>query len=163
MALILRIVRKSRWCFPPPWLPEDDVQADSLVDFSTKNNELSVWHIEDESNLERIISALAANRDTLSNFDYALFDNKILVDNNIKLRESKGISLDEEMNDLFHFDLYELSANKVANLTICIMKEGKINRIHERDIKQFIINSIEAGNIKPDNLKDKLRNKINKG
>jgi hypothetical protein len=85
MALILRIVRKSRWSFTPPWLSEDDLQADSLVDFSTKKNELSVWHIDkDESNLKRIISALAANRDTLSNFDYALFDKKILIDNNIK-------------------------------------------------------------------------------
>ena len=58
-----------RW-LRPDWLAGDEVQADALVDLSTKDNELSVWLIEnDKSNLEHVVTALAANCNTISNLD----------------------------------------------------------------------------------------------
>jgi len=139
------------------------MQADALVDLSTKNNELSVWYITDEkSNFERIISALAAYRDHLSNFDYVLFDKKFLDENNIKIRKTKGISLDEEVNELWHFDLYELSALKIVNLAKTILDNGEIKRIQERDVGRLIRKAITSGNINFEKLNENIKEKIEK-
>ena len=162
MPLILRKIRKSKWLIPS-WLSKGDIQADALVDLSTKNNELSVWYItDDKSNFERIISALAAHRDHLSNFDYVLFDKKFLDENNIKIRKTKGISLDEEVNELWHLDLYELSVLKIVNLAKTILENGEIKRIQERDVGQFIIKTITSGNINLEKLKENIKEKIEK-
>ena len=162
MPLLLRKIRKSKW-YLISWLPESDLQADSLVDLSTKNNELSVWLIEDDkSNLERIITALAAHCDHLSNFDYALFNPKILKEKNIKTRKSKGISADVEVNELWHLDLYELSALKILSLAQHILSEAEIKRIQEKQIVKYIRKALQAGKIKPNTLKDGIRSKIDK-
>ena len=162
MSLILRIVRKSRW-LSPLWLSKDDVQADSITDLSTKDNELSVWFVrDDKANLKRIISALAANRTSLSNFDYVLFNKDILIENKIKMGETKGISKDDEVNKTWHLDLFELTAQQIVNLAKCIKSNGKINRIFDKDVKQYIIKSIEDGNIEITKLDEDLRKKIEK-
>lgn len=162
MPLLLRKIRKSKW-YSLSWLPEGDLQADSLVDLSTKNNELSVWFIEgNKSNLERIITALAGHRDHLSNFDYALFDLKFIEEKSIKIRKSKGISVDDEVNERWHLDLYELSALKVLSLAQHIFIEGEIKRIQEKQIGKYIKKALQAGKIKSEALKDGIRSKIDK-
>jgi hypothetical protein len=72
MPFILRTIRKDRWyrIEDVPWLEEGDIHADPLADLNTKANELSVWLIEDDrSNLNRVVSALAATRTHISNLD----------------------------------------------------------------------------------------------
>ncbi|MCK4296647.1 MAG: hypothetical protein KAX28_08360 [Candidatus Marinimicrobia bacterium] len=160
MPLLLRKIRKSKW-YLLPWLSKGDLQADSIVDLSTKNNELSVWFIKDDkSNLERIITALAARCDYLSNFDYALFNPKILEEKNIKKRRSKGSSADDEANELWHLNLYELSALKILSLAQHIFNDGKIKRIQEKQIGKYINKGLQEGKIKPEVLKDGIKSKI---
>lgn len=162
MPLLLRKIRKSKW-YSLPWLTNGDLQADSLGDLITKNNELSVWLIEDDkSNLERIIAALSANCDTISNFDYALFDSKIIEEKSIKKRKSKGISIDDEANERWHFDLYELSALKILCLSQEIFNDGQIKRIQERQVTKLINEALQAGKIKRNTLKDGILSKIDK-
>lgn len=167
MPLVLRKIRKSRWYKHNkeslPWLPEDDIQADSLADLSTKNNELSAWHIEDgKSNLERIVTALAAKCEHLSNLDYAIFDMQILIENNFKVRKSKGDSADEEANNVWHLDLYEFSAFRLAELAKRILNEGEIKRIQEKTILNLIIKAVTAGQIDRDSLSESISSKIDK-
>ena len=158
MALILRIIRKSRWYSKPDWLSEGDLQADALGDLITKNNELSVWHINDDrSNLDPIIAALASKRDVLSNFDFALFDKNILEQNRLKFKKTSGISLDAEANELWHLDLYELSASKVIKLAIAIANNSELKRVSEREIKNILANSMASGAIKYDHLSQNLK------
>ena len=83
MPFVLRKIRKSKWWKHPgvPWLAHSDLQADALGDLQTSSNQLSVYHIEDDkSNLEQIVTALAASRDTIANLDYALLDLQIVTD-----------------------------------------------------------------------------------
>ena len=143
-------------------MPEGDVQADSLGDLPTKGNKLSVWFIkENMSNLERVITALAANCDSISNFDYALFSEEILKNETIKVEKSKGESKDGEANDEWHRDLCELSAKKMLYIAQHIFNEGKIERIQEKQIGQQISNAVKTGTIKLAALKEGIRTKIN--
>ena len=161
MALIMRIIRKSRWYLKPNWLSQGDVQADALGDLITKNNELSVWHIyDDRSNLDRIIAALASKRDVLSNFDFALFDQNIIQETGIKFQRTKGISLDVEANDLWHLDLYELSASDIVKLATAIANNGDLKRVSEREVKSILTSAITVGTIKYDHLIQNLKEKF---
>ena len=161
MSLLVRKIRKSRWYRNHDWLTEVDIQADSLGDLSTKYNKLSVWFIEEsKSNLEHIIAALAANCDTLSNFDYALFSDDILARESIKVEKSQGSSKDSDANDRWHRDICELSATKLLSIAQHISKEGKIDRIQEREVVKHISKAVQTGRIKLETLKPGIQSKI---
>jgi hypothetical protein len=80
VPLLLRGIRKRRWSTDTTdksisWLSNGEIQSDALGDLNTSNNTLSVWYVEDDqSNLDQVITALASNRDAISNLDYVLFD-----------------------------------------------------------------------------------------
>lgn len=103
------------------------MQADALNDLRTSSNELSVWYIEDdESNLEHVITALAASGDTVANLDYALFDLQLITNSDIKIHQSPGITPDERVNALWHRDLIELSASKIMRLATIIFTQAEM-------------------------------------
>lgn len=145
---ILRIVRRSRWLKErPSWLENDEFQADPLGDFTTTSNTISVWYIkENTSNLQRVVAALAAQRDRLVNFDYALFNKEILSELNIKTKDTKGETPDEVVN-AWHYDLIEISAQKLLRLVQLVLDNAEIKRINWKEIRNWIDQSIESGQL----------------
>ena len=142
-------------------MKENDFQADALVDLSTKNNILSVWYVKDDkSNLERIISALAANCDDVSNFDYALFGYNSIETININIRNSSGTSPDQLVNSNWHYELIELSANQILNLAGFISREGEVKRITEQQVKRLIGKAISYKFLDNERINDKIKNKV---
>src|SRR5438874_12791164 len=110
------MIRKARWLTGPdvPWLSPGDVPADALLDLRTEANALSVCQVEaDLSNLERVVAALAASRDTLANADFVLFDVRILTSLAIGSEATCGATPDEEANARWHLDLVELTAARI--------------------------------------------------
>ena len=162
MPLLLRIIRKSRWYQgdPPPWLAPGDLPADPLGDLTTQDNKLSVWRVEEShSNLNQIIAAVAATRDSVSNVDYALFDEKILSQYNIEVRETKGETFDEQIN-VYHRDLVELSASALVTLARAIRANATIDRRPPKEVGQLIRQAVSAGRIELTNLKEGIQKKI---
>src|SRR5215472_10234387 len=101
MPLLLRNVRENRWLKSEaaPWLKNGDVPADPLGDLATKNNRLSVWEVAgDRSNVERIVRALAVNRDRVADMGYVLFDSSLLATAGIETAKEKGATQDEGAN-----------------------------------------------------------------
>jgi len=155
MALLLRKIRKSRWYKTESmsWLSENELPADSLSDLGTKSNELSVYHISlNESNLDRVIAALAANSGFLSNFDYAIFNEEMLSNSGIKTKKTPGDSSDEQVNN-WHIDLYELSAHKLLNLALQIKHHASIKRLSHKQVLNFIVDALISGHINRSNIK----------
>jgi len=149
MAYLLRKIRKSRLykTEETAWLSEDDLQADALGDLVEQANKFSVFIIdENQSNFERVVAALGANTDRPSNIDYALFNEKIVYDLDIKIENVSGELPDEQVNN-WHNDLYELSASKVFSLAMAIKSKAKIDRIYPRQILNLVANSLMKGQI----------------
>jgi hypothetical protein len=162
VPFFLRTIRKAKWYKNEDvsWLAEGELQADALADLATKGNELSVWHIEDDrSNLEQVVTAVAAGRDNIANLDYALFDQQILSAINIKIKETKGGSPDEKVN-AWHRDLVELSATKLMELAKAIQTEAAKERILPKDIIRLIKRAIASGQIERAKLKPGVTAKI---
>jgi len=157
VPLILRIVRKTRWeGEKPSWLEKGEFHAEPLGDFMTSANSLSAWRIEDDqSNLQRVITALAANRARVANFDYVLFDGELLTVCHIKVEHTKGDSPDEEVN-AWHFDLIELSAQKLVKLVEAVWeKKTEVKRISHKEIRNWILQAKELGQLEPDQIRVK--------
>jgi len=80
------MVKKRNWLKPHdelPWLQPDEVPATRWRKISEpKNNALSVWYVEDESDIDRIVAAMSTTKDHISNVDYRLLDVRVVVDSN---------------------------------------------------------------------------------
>ena len=144
MAYLLRKIRKTRWVTTEDmtWLSDGELPADPLNDLGTQSNELSVYYITaSESNLDRVIAALAANADNPSNIDFAVFDEEMIPELGIRIKKSNGMLPDEQVNN-WHHDLYELSATKILSLARAIKGKARIDR------KMQILNMVADSVIK---------------
>lgn len=155
MSFLLRKIRKSRWDTDThSWLNPGELQADCLSDMVTTHNKLSVYRIiDDKSNLKRVAAALAANCDYISTFDYLLFKEELLQTIGIKSEDTNGETADESVNS-WHIDLVEISLPKLVDLAKTASKDGERKRIREKDIKQFLAESLRSGYI---NNNDKIK------
>jgi hypothetical protein len=140
----LRKIRKAKWYKSEllPWLSPNDLQADALVDLSTKSNELSVYLVDqDKADLNQVVVALALTCDNLSNVDFALIKEEDLEPLQIKVRQSQGNTPDELVNSR-HYDLYEITAQKILALAL-VIKHSEISRITEPNIKKNAIRALK--------------------
>jgi hypothetical protein len=78
---------------------------------------MSVWRIEDDrSNLDRVLTALAANRQDVDHVEYILCDDSIVSDLGIKIVKTEGNTPDTHANRTWHYDLVELSGARLVAL-----------------------------------------------
>lgn len=142
------------------WLPDGELPADPLNDLGTQSNELSVYHITaNRSNLDRVIAALAANTDNLSNIDFAVFDENVISELGIKIKKSKGKSPDDQVNN-WHSDLYELTATKVLSLARAIKDRAKIDR--KVQVLNMVADALINGQIDRSRIKWKSQDDLDK-
>ena len=153
MFLLLRI-SISRWYNHEehPWLSQDSshadgIQAAALSDLRSEKepNTVSVWGIEnDRSNLELVVTALAANRDKIRNFDYALFNLDHILKFSIKIEPTEGNTPCPKVNS-WHRNLTELSVHKITELVKIIMVEAERVRIDKKTVHCLIQRAVDAG------------------
>lgn len=159
MPRLLRVVRKAKWYKHPgvPWLAEDDLQADSLLDLKTDDNVLSVWHIEDdESNLGRVVAALAAKRNNVANFDYALIDADLVVNLPVHIKNKSGDTPDAEANQKWHRDLTQLTHRQLFELANLIRRHGKVERIQHPQVLESLKKAYDADQLEHQKIDPKL-------
>jgi hypothetical protein len=159
MSLLLRIITKPKWV-RPDWIAPGDIPADALSDLRATNNELSVWSIElDQSNLNVVLVAAAANRDRLDKLDYTVFDEQLLPALEIKCAKSEGRTPYSSANIAMHRDLVELTVQKVASLAQVMMPLDHI-RVTERQIRRMLLDAIQAGVLDRARILPKLLNDL---
>lgn len=150
MALVLRMIKKqARWLDPWEGLDRDSVRdddgpADPVADLDTKGNALSVFVIEsNRDNLERVVAALAANRESLQAFSYALFDENLLSEINIKCRATRAETPDDEVNG-WHRDLIALTGLRLVALARAILDHASLDQRLPREVAALIRDAISA-------------------
>ena len=164
MTFFLRGVRKARWYkdFKEyPWLQPLDVPADPLGDLATQDNTISVYIVEDQEAVGRVVAALAATRDTISNFDYALFRIETLEHANFKIHQELGKTPDAIVN-MWHRDVTELSAIKLLDLLQKIWEEVKTDRKSQKEVVELIRKGISLGHLEQSKIKGTILDKLDK-
>lgn len=162
MPLILRTLRKNKFVreLQPAWVPQDDIQADALKDLETTDNDLSVWLIEEDlSNLERVLAALAANRDQLANIDFALLDVTVINNLGILIQSTPGLAPDQAVS-LLHRDLIQLTATQLTQLAQALATHARLERRSKSQVRLLLLDSLTAGYIEISSLKEGIANKL---
>ncbi len=162
MASFLIKVTWGRWQTDLPWLPVGELQAAALLDLRFSNNKLSIWKIEDDSsNLDRVITALAASKGKMSieNVDYVILSQVVLDGLSLNIEKSPGGTLDGIANKEWHYDIIKLTASKVLAIAQRI-KEEPIKRKREVEIKRLIVKAIKEKQIDHEIAEEPLRGKL---
>ncbi len=164
MPYILRLINKNRWYRDNeiPWLQEGDVPGDTLSDWSTRQNELSVWLVDDEfDNLKRLESALAANRQKIDHLDYIIFSQEILDQAGLKYSFSEGDLADKTANS-WHIAIQQLSINQLSDLVKLIWYSPTTETY--RRLKKGLLKQVRAAannnNFAVADIPEKIRNQI---
>jgi hypothetical protein len=159
MPLLIKLDNKRMWD-RPEWLPAGEVPAEAVQDFRADGNELSVWYVEpDHSNLDRVLTAIAANREHFEKIDYAVFDDAIVDRCEITIRPTPGQLPDEHASRTWHRDLVELSGRKLVSLAESIAA-GSAERKPMNQIRDLLSVAARVGHIKKELMKDGLAAKL---
>jgi len=159
MPLLLRTVREHRWYKSEAarWLAEGDIPADPLGDCTTSQNRLSVYEVaEDQSNLERIIRAVAVGKDKIADTGYVIFSSDLVEVAGIATSVAVGTTPDKGVND-WHRDLTELSGNKLLRLVRAILEDGQSGTILKKRLRELVEQGIREKHL-PEKLQSKLAN-----
>ena len=148
MTVILRKLERKRYWDNASWHAPEETQANVLESFSTTNNELSVYVLDEpETQIDRVVAALAVSRKNLAQMDIAVVPDSALADCDIKTDSARGKTLDQEVNG-WHRNLVELTVNKVACFISAIKRDGKIKRCQERRVEKAIKLALERDSFK---------------
>ena len=153
----MRVTRQARW-FYLEWLAKGEVQGDALLDLKTTQNKLSVYEVGNGSEEDRIIVALAANREFTDNLDYAIFDGTVLAAINVSITKQDGKTPDR-LVDKLHYDLTNLTARKLALLAHAVSL-GRHDRKGKKEIEQRIREGISTGILDRTKVKAKLLQRL---
>lgn len=141
-----------------PWLLSGQFPAAPLRDLKPSvNSSISIWFIEDDrSNLSRIAASVAAGRNTLDKFDYALFEENLLTQVGVKLKKTEGGSKDTQANRDWHWDLIELTLDQLFKLAQLIHQSAVRDRFFDDEVAGFIEQAIKAGRIRRDSINPRI-------
>ena len=105
-----------------------------------------------------MITAVAANRDNLSNVDYAVFDESHPRSFGIVVRQTEGRTPDAAVNKM-HFEFEKLTVRKLANLA-GIISDSRPRRILEKRIKLLLQDAVNTDSLDKTRIKPKILESI---
>ena len=160
MTRYLRLVRQRRWAVFPEieWLEPGELQADAMLDLQSSGNRLSVYRVDSDADVERVVVALAANRDHVANLDYAVFDDDELLEQGVAVTQLQGETPDDTAN-MLHHDVGELTVEKLA-LLARVVGSGEHRRVHRRDMQQKLNQALWSGHLVPERVRPSLMARI---
>ena len=158
MPLLVRRINRVKWEQIVNTDIENDVSADAITNcLKTFNNDLSVWHIESDADIEKAILALitGSRQASLSTFDIVVIDEKLALNSGLSLADTKGDTVVKELVDT-HKDLTKLTYSKlgvVKDLILDCIKDGKSTRRYTKSqLKKIINQAISDNKIAKDDL-----------
>ena len=160
---LLRKITLGKWAkaFENSDLKSDEIDADTVMyEFKTDSNKLSVWVVENDTDLEDAFIALASNMDSIGTI------NAIKID----VSDLKGLTLDNELGNTPTIDINQKHRN-IINLTyggIGIVINAILKSIREQllvrktkgDMKKLLIKAHESGKLDVQKVSEKILKSI---
>ena len=160
--MICRKLSQKRHWDGLPWLGPQETQADAVKCLMTSQNRLSVFVLDKpDDQTERVVAALAVNRDNLTHLDLAIAPEEVLVRCDIRRDRIQGQTPDSGVNG-WHEDLVELTVVKIARLAAAIKSEGEIRRYNLKKVGTAIQQSLDANYIGAEHINGRLVQSLRK-
>ena len=155
------MMRQARWS-RPTWqgTTQNDWQGDALGDLSTSRNVLSVYLVYTAEMMEQVVVGLAAQRDDLAHFDYAIISAETLAHLTAGTIRENGKTPNGYANTL-HYNIVNLTGHDLFVLMQSIAPED-VRRIHWRDVGTLLRRAFVAGSIDEDSISAKIVARLNR-
>jgi hypothetical protein len=157
--MLIRKIDKGKW------ISQDTVieppSADALTkDLPTKRNTLSVWYIDNETELEEAVLAIISGQPhSLETIDIVILEDTYLINNNINIEKTNGetpvVDLKERHRDLSSLNCWTLV--KIAEYIAENIKNNNIRRYRKADLRRIIKNAVSEERLSFYDLSDSIR------
>ena len=149
MASFLRASSNKRRWDSEGWVPEGDIPAGPFGDLApSPTSGLSVWLVEeDQSNLSRIVAALAGGRNYLDKFDYVLIDEQSVLELQLEIEQRAERCADEDASARWHRNMVRLTGSKLHALVRLIYSRGLKKRVLKPDVEGILRNALDQGHL----------------
>jgi len=166
MPILVRKIRRAQWeKSEKHYLQNEDFSADSITSgLKTDKDSLSFWLIEDNQrcNLEQIVLAMATGFNSSDTIDLVWIDSEVIEANQLKCTETPGnTNYKEFVNN--HRSMCELTYKKLGVLASLIdesIRNEKIARFNQRELKEIVGNALDKGVITESDLTGEFLSKI---
>jgi hypothetical protein len=160
MPLLVRRINRAKW---EQIKSEDyeDVSADAITNcLKTSNNELSVWKINNETELENAILALITGKsqEKLSTLHYVILNEEFVLQNGLELKNTSGDTAVETLKNT-HSDISNLTYKKlgiVKTLILESIKSEQCSFFSKKQLKEIIQKALLHGIVDKELLNEKL-------
>jgi len=150
MPLLLRKVSHSRWKLP------GDPSSDALRCLLTDRGDLSLWSVlDDQANLDDIVTALASNCEHLCKIDYFMIPQDQIEQLGIRL-EAVGGATPALRANRWHIDAKDLTARTLAAIAHAMYVSGTHGRKSANQIKALLANALAANALERNSMKPSL-------
>lgn len=152
MPLLVRRINRAKWEQIVDTGIDKDVSADAITNcLKTFNNDLSVWHIESDADLEKAILALitGSSQTKLSTLHIVIINEAIALNRGLSLVNTKGDTVVKELINT-HRDLNNLTYSKlgiVKDLNVDSIKDNRTTFFTKKQLKELITKALEDGRV----------------
>lgn len=161
MSILVRRINRAKWDQIIDETDINDSSADAITNcLKTTNNDLSVWKIDIETEINDAILALitGSQQAKLSTIHYVMFDEEELNEKGIIISETLGDTIVEELKDK-HRDLSKLTYKKlglIKDIIVTAITENKSSFMTRSDLKSLLKKSIQEGKVNLESLNPDL-------
>lgn len=103
---------------------------------------------------------MAATRQQLKNFDYAVFPNSVISALGFKCEEQRGDTPDDLANESWHLDLVELTTATVEPLAVAVNTHGELRRFRKPELKTLLKEGLKNRQLDRSEIDAKLLDKL---
>lgn len=165
MAFLVRRIARAKW--PEEICEICDLDGDAISDLRTTDNTLSLWYIDDESQLEKAALALAASSksEKIDSFSVVWMPVEDVAEKGLSIVETDG---DTVVSDLIksHRDLSDVTYSRIGDTAEIILKElisnKHVRRFTRSEIKKVLIDAYNSQRLAIEKCNPRLIEEIQK-
>jgi hypothetical protein len=162
MALFVRKIEYAKWA-QRRILEGEQPSADAITNcMKTTHNTLSLWSIDDESELEDAVIAIAAQFDQLDTIDVLSIDPSLIEDRELPLKKTPGLSPYAAFMNR-HLDVFDLDYNLLgfmAEVIVESIRQERKKRFTRSMLIRILKEAVDTGKVQWIDLKPNIQNKI---
>jgi lipase chaperone LimK len=160
----VRIGTTSYWITREDPIPGEDSEApaDTLTDFRTRGNSLSIYRTDGtQAQIEDIVVAVASGRQRPEAVPYIEFPAQVVTEAPVVLVEVEGTTRFPAVNQLHH-DLVDLTARSLAQLVNAIWtnEQTQAEQMLEVHVRDRIAQAVRSRRLRLEELQPSMQKQI---
>ena len=159
MPKVVRKIDHGKW-MQRRILEGETPSADAITNcLKTTNNTLSLWAIDDDSEMDEAVLAIGSQFNDLDAIDIVTIDTSSITRRGLSTNQCPGLTPYKRFEDR-HLDVVGLdyaSLGLMADVIIDSLRQGSLKRIMREELKAIISKGVEEGKIEWADLKKKVQ------